>query len=244
MQEWRRYTSVAGRQQGVGSKKRRRRSRGGVNKSVSVAYSRRHHHSSGLSTMANILGNLSQALILGLILLAGMIGYNIAGGADVAAVVMGTLRTAHAWAGVLWIGLLYYFNFVQIPTMPSVPAELKPGVTKYIAPKALLFFRHAALLTVVLGLAIAGHAGYLVPALTFGEGFRVIGIGMWLGLIMAFNVWFLIWPNQKIALGIVEGDADAKAKAGKTAMIFSRTNFVLSFPMLYAMIVQGNGLGA
>jgi uncharacterized membrane protein len=194
--------------------------------------------------VANILGNLSQALILGVVLLIGMIGYNLSAGADTAAVVIGTLRTAHAWAGVLWIGLLYYFNFVQIPTMPSVPAELKPGVTKYIAPKALLFFRHAALLTVILGLAIAGHAGYLGPALMLQEGFRVIGIGMWLGLIMAFNVWFLIWPNQKIALGIVDGDADAKAKAGKTAMIFSRTNFVLSFPMLYCMIVQGNGLGA
>jgi uncharacterized membrane protein len=195
--------------------------------------------------MANILGSLSQALILGLALLAAMIGFNIgAGGYEVGPVIIGTLRTAHAWAGVLWIGLLYYFNFVQIPTMPQVPAELKPGVTKYIAPKALLFFRHAALLTVVLGVAIAGHTGYLVPALLLQEGFRVIGIGMWLGLIMAFNVWFLIWPNQKVALGIVDGTADEKAKAGKTAMLFSRTNFVLSFPMLYCMIVQGNGLGA
>jgi uncharacterized membrane protein len=194
--------------------------------------------------MAAVLGKLSNALIIGLVLLAGMIGFNILAGAEAGAVVMGTLRAAHAWAGVLWIGLLYYFNFVQIPTMPSVPAELKPGVTKYIAPKALLFFRHSALLTVILGVAIAGHAGYLVPALLFAEGFRVIGIGMWLGLIMAFNVWFLIWPNQKIALGIVDGSAEEKAKAGTTAMIFSRTNFLLSFPMLYCMIVQGNGLGA
>ena len=194
--------------------------------------------------MAAVLGKLSNALLIGLVLLVGMIGFNLSAGADGAAVVMGTLRAAHAWAGVLWIGLLYYFNFVQIPTMPSVPAELKPGVTKYIAPKALLFFRHSALLTVILGLAIAGHAGYLVPALTLSEGFRVIGIGMWLGLIMAFNVWFLIWPNQKIALGIVDGTPEAKAKAGTTAMIFSRTNFLLSFPMLYCMIVQGNGLGA
>lgn len=194
--------------------------------------------------MAAVLGKLSNALIIGLVLLVGMIGFNILAGAEAGAVVMGTLRAAHAWAGVLWIGLLYYFNFVQIPTMPSVPAELKPGVTKYIAPKALLFFRHSALLTVILGIAIAGHAGYLVPALLFAEGFRVIGIGMWLGLIMAFNVWFLIWPNQKIALGIVDGSAEQKAKAGTTAMIFSRTNFLLSFPMLYCMIVQGNGLGA
>ena len=193
--------------------------------------------------MAALLGKLSNALGIGLLLLAGLLAFNVGLGADVATMIIGLLRTAHAWAGVLWIGLLYYFNFVQIPTMPSVPAELKPGVTKYIAPKALLFFRHSALLTVILGVAIAGHAGYLAPALMLSEGFRIIGIGMWLGLIMAFNVWFLIWPNQKIALGIVDGTPEAKAKAGTTAMIFSRTNFLLSFPMLYCMIAQGNGLG-
>jgi uncharacterized membrane protein len=193
--------------------------------------------------MAAILGKLSNALGLGLLLLIAMISFNLGLGAEVPTMIVGLLRAAHSWAGVLWIGLLYYFNFVQIPTMPSVPAELKPGVTKYIAPKALLFFRHSALLTVILGLGIAGHTGYLVPALTLGEGFRVIGIGMWLGLIMAFNVWFLIWPNQKVALGIVDGTPEEKAKAGTTAMIFSRTNFVLSFPMLYCMIAQGNGLG-
>ncbi|WP_310496939.1 urate hydroxylase PuuD [Sandarakinorhabdus sp.] len=196
--------------------------------------------------MANTLGNLSKALLLGLaallLVIVGFHGGVI--GTDLYAFGNALLRVVHTWAGVLWIGLLYYFNFVQIPTMPQVPAELKPGVTKYIAPKALLYFRHSALLTVVIGLAIAGHNGYLAQALVFGEGFRVIGLGMWLGLIMAFNVWFLIWPNQKIALGIVDGDADAKAKAGKTAMIFSRTNFILSFPMLYCMIVQGNGLAA
>lgn len=194
--------------------------------------------------MANILGKLSQAVWIGIALLVLVIvvlnhGY-VAG--DTGVWINGLLRFVHAWAGVLWIGLLYYFNFVQIPTMPLVPAELKPGVSKYIAPKALLYFRHSALLTVVLGLGVAGP--YLVQALTFQEGYRVIGTGMWLGLIMAFNVWFLIWPNQKIALGIVDGDADAKAKAAKTAMVFSRTNFVLSFPMLYCMIVQGNGLTA
>ena len=92
------------------------------------------------------------------------------------------------------------------------------------------------------GLVIAAHNGYLVEALTFQSGFIVIGTGMWLGLIMAAIVWFVIWPNQKIALGIVEGTAEQKAAAGKTAMIFSRTNFVLSFPMLYCMVAQANGL--
>lgn len=189
--------------------------------------------------MAAILGKLSNALGIGILLLIAMISFNMGLGADFATMIIGTLRAAHTWAGVLWIGLLYYFNFVQIPTMPSVPAELKPGVTKYIAPKALLFFRHSALLTVVLGVAIAGHAGYLAPALMLSEGFRIIGIGMWLGLIMAFNVWFVIWPNQRKALGLVEADADTKAKAASTAMIFSRTNTLLSVPMLYTMVTQG-----
>jgi uncharacterized membrane protein len=147
----------------------------------------------------------------------------------------------HVLTSIMWIGLLYYFNFVQIPTMPSVPAELKPGVSKYIAPKALFWFRWAALATVLFGLAIAGHKHYLIEALTFQSGYRVIGLGMWLGMIMAFNVWFVIWPNQKKALGIVEADADAKAKAASTAMIFSRTNTLLSIPMLFCMVVYNLG---
>ena len=141
----------------------------------------------------------------------------------------------------MWIGLLYYFNFVQIPTMPKVPAELKPGVSKFIAPVALFWFRYAALLTVIMGLIIAAHPPqrYLGEALTFQPGFRMIGLGMWLGLIMAANVWFVIWPNQKKALGLVEADADTKAKAATTAMMASRTNVILSVPMLYTMVTQG-----
>ena len=148
----------------------------------------------------------------------------------------------HVWSGILWIGLLYYFNLVQIPTMPTVPAELKPGVTKYIAPKALLYFRWAAIATPVFGLAMAGSQGYLGQAMALSLGGKdakttMIGIGMWLGLIMALNVWVFIWPNQKIALGLVDGTAEQKAAAGRKAMLFSRTNFVLSFPMLYCMII-------
>ena len=141
----------------------------------------------------------------------------------------------------LWIGLLYYFNFVQIPTMPKVPAELKPAVGKYIAPEALFWFRWSALATMVIGIAIAGAPPqlYLVQALTFQEGFRNIGLGMWLGIIMAANVWMFIWPAQKIALGMVDGTPEAKAAAAKKAMLFSRTNFVLSFPMLYCMVTRG-----
>lgn len=194
--------------------------------------------------MANILGKLSNALFIGIGLTLLVIGGYHAGylGADMAAWANGFLRFLHTWAGILWIGLLYYFNFVQIPTMPEVPAELKPGVSKYIAPKALLYFRHGALLTVLVGLAIAAHNGYIVDALTLQSPYVVIGTGMWLGLIMAAFVWFVIWPNQKVALGIVDGTAEQKAAAAKTAMMFSRTNFLLSFPMLYCMITQGNGL--
>jgi uncharacterized membrane protein len=196
--------------------------------------------------MANVLGNLPRALLIGITLMVLVIAlfHSAVAGGDLYAFGNGLLRVIHTWAGILWIGLLYYFNFVQIPTMPQVPAELKPGVSKYIAPKALLYFRHAALLTVVIGLAIAGHNGYIGQALTLQTPFRVIGLGMYLGLIMAAFVWFVIWPNQKVALGIVDGTAEQKAAAAKTAMIFSRTNFVLSFPMLYCMVTQGNGLTA
>src|SRR5215203_4142331 len=129
----------------------------------------------------------------------------------------GVLQSLHVFFGITWIGLLYYFNFVQIPTMPSVPAELKPGVSKYIAPKALFYFRWGAALTVLTGAILAYLYDELVPALTLQESARLIGIGMWLALIMAFNVWFIIWPNQKKALGLVEADDATKAKAARTA---------------------------
>ena len=154
-------------------------------------------------------------------------------------------RWGHAFFGILWIGLLYYFNFVQIRKMPDIPAELKPAISKYIAPEALFWFRWAAVGTVVAGVVIALIRGYLFDVLSFGiaggfdpaidRPFMLLGVGVWLALIMATNVWVFIWPNQKIALGIVDADADAKAKAGKTAMLFSRTNLLLSIPMLTAM---------
>ena len=155
-------------------------------------------------------------------------------------------RWMHTFFGILWIGLLYYFNFVQIRVMPNVPAELKPAVSKYIAPEALFWFRWAALATWVLGVALALHRGYFIDALTIGfsSGFGTnpshtfIGVGMWLATIMFINVWGVIWPNQKIALGIKEADADAKAKAAKTAMLFSRINTLLSLPMLTAMAMN------
>jgi uncharacterized membrane protein len=147
----------------------------------------------------------------------------------------GILQWLHVFFGIVWIGLLYYFNFVQIPTMPKVPAELKPGVSKFIAPKALFYFRWGAAFTVLTGLLLAWSYGELVEALTLQRPARLIGIGMWLALIMAFNVWAIIWPNQQKALGLVEADDATKAKSARTAMITSRVNTLLSIPMLLAM---------
>jgi uncharacterized membrane protein len=144
----------------------------------------------------------------------------------------------HVLSGIAWIGLLYYFNLVQIPTMPKVPAELKPAVSKYIAPEALFWFRWSALATVVTGVIVAHLHHYLLPALTLDAPSRTIGTGMWLGLIMAANVWFIIWPNQKRALGIVPSEDAVKAKSARVAMLASRTNFVLSVPMLYCMVTS------
>ncbi|MEA3061323.1 MAG: hypothetical protein QOJ94_1104 [Sphingomonadales bacterium] len=193
--------------------------------------------------MAKILGNFHLALLIGLVLLVaamfGLHGDLLKGGAYPWT---HFLRYLHIFAGILWIGLLYYFNFVQIPTMPKVPAELKPGVSKYIAPAALFWFRWAAVATVVLGLLVAEttQGGYSGRALTFTAGYRTIGIGMWLGIIMAANVWFVIWPNQKRALGIVATDDARKASSASLAMMASRTNLILSIPMLYCMVGQAH----
>ncbi len=156
-------------------------------------------------------------------------------------------RWLHVGSGVMWVGLLYYFNFVQIPTMPKIPDDLKPAIGKHIAPAALFWFRWAAASTLFFGLLLAFANGYLVNALMlgFGQGsvaLTMLGIGMWFGIIMAFNVWFVIWPNQKIALGLVEADASAKPKAARTAMLFSRANTLLSIPMLYCMLAFAHGV--
>ena len=151
------------------------------------------------------------------------------------------MRWLHVVSGVMWIGLLWYFNFVQIPSMPKIPDEQKPAIGKVIAPTALFWFRWAALSTVVTGLILAGMNGYIGALLTFARPFTAIAIGMWLGLIMAFNVWFIIWPNQKKALGIVAVEANAKAKASRIGMLASRINTMLSIPMLYCMVAQSHG---
>ena len=199
--------------------------------------------------MTSLLESLHKTIVAGVVLLVIMVivvvGWHSEGLALDRAWWGFLFRWLHVLSGVMWIGILWYFNFVQIPTMPKIPDELKPAIGKHIAPAALFWFRWGAMATIVTGLILAWLNGYLVEAITIGltDGVAkhtAIGIGMWMGAIMWFNVWFIIWPNQKKALGIVEVDADAKKAAARTAMLFSRTNTLLSIPMLYAMVSAQN----
>ena len=199
--------------------------------------------------MGNILENLQSTIIAGVVLLVIMIaivvGWHGEGLALDQAWWAFLFRWLHVLSGVMWIGLLWYFNFVQIPSMPKIPDEQKPAIGKVIAPAALFWFRWSAMATIVTGLILALLNGYLIQAILIGlvDGVpqhTAIGIGMWLGTIMWFNVWFVIWPNQKKALGIVEVGAEEKASAARRAMLFSRTNTLLSIPMLYAMVSAQN----
>ncbi|RZP22107.1 MAG: hypothetical protein EVA26_04350 [Burkholderiaceae bacterium] len=194
--------------------------------------------------MGSILSSLSKTVIAGFILLVIIVA--IFGNVNFLepAWLAFAFRWLHVMVGVMWIGLLWYFNFVQIPCMPRISDEHKPAISKVIAPEALFWFRYSALLTVVTGLIVAWLNGYGHNALMLGEGYQAIGIGMWLAIIMAINVWFVIWPNQKRALGIVDAEPEIKAKSAKVAMLTSRTNTLLSVPMLYLMVAQQNvGLG-
>ena len=198
--------------------------------------------------MSNLLSSLSKtihaSLALAIILFLGLFMQNDGFGFD-RAFWSWIARYVHVVVGIMWIGLLWYFNFVQIPNMGKIPDEQKPAIGKVIAPAALFYFRWAAAFTVLSGLILAGLNGYLHDAMTLSIGSGIpkhtaIGIGMWLGLVMAFNVWFVIWPNQKRALGIVECDPELKAKSARTAMLFSRTNTLLSLPMLFTMVAAQN----
>ncbi|MBI1985609.1 MAG: urate hydroxylase PuuD [Rhodospirillales bacterium] len=199
--------------------------------------------------MAGILGNLRNTVIAGFVLAVVMVVIVVAATGEGKPVGYAwwtfLFRWLHVLSGVMWIGLLWYFNFVQIPSMPKIPDDQKPAIGKVIAPEALFWFRWAAMATIVTGLILAYMNGYIMGALTLGAmggGAKAtaIGIGMWLGIIMWFNVWFVIWPNQQKALGMVEADKDSKAAAARTAMLFSRTNTLLSVPMLYAMVSAQN----
>jgi len=190
--------------------------------------------------MDKFFGNLHRVLLVGVVMAIAVALFRHGDQLGTHAFWAFVFRWIHVWFGILWIGLLYYFNFVQIPSMPKIPDEHKPAIGKVIAPAALFYFRWAAAGTVLFGLITAGMNGYIGEALSFQSGFATIGIGMWLALIMAANVWFVIWPNQKKVLGLVEADADAKKKAGRTALFASRTNTMLSIAMLYCMVGQQN----
>jgi uncharacterized membrane protein len=190
--------------------------------------------------MDKFFGNLHRVLLVGVVIAIAVALFRHGDQLGTHAFWAFVFRWIHVWFGILWIGLLYYFNFVQIPSMPKIPDEHKPAIGKVIAPAALFYFRWAAAGTVLFGLITAGMNGYIGEALSFQSGFATIGIGMWLALIMAANVWFVIWPNQKKVLGLVEADADAKKKAGRTALFASRTNTMLSIAMLYCMVGQQN----
>jgi len=197
--------------------------------------------------MGKLLSNFRTTILLSLVLAGVMIlSFGQVSGGFGEVFWQATLRWVHVAAGILWIGLLYYFNFVQIRVMPNIPAELKPAIGKHIAPEALFWFRWSALVTVLAGLAVMftrGHA-YAAEVLTFGftggltedqKGFTLMGIGVWLAIVMFLNVWGVIWPNQKRALGIVPAEDDVKAKSARIAMLASRTNLLLSLPMLTSM---------
>ena len=188
--------------------------------------------------MASILTSLGRTVFAGFALLVLII--LALGGNFASAELPFIFRWLHVMFGVMWIGLLWYFNFVQIPSMPKIPDEQKPAIGKVIAPAALFWFRYAALFTVVTGLIVAALSGYLHQAFTLQAPFRAIGLGMWIALVMAFNVWFIIWPNQKRALGIVAVEPDVKAKSARIAMLTSRFNTMLSVPMLFLMVAQSH----
>jgi uncharacterized membrane protein len=201
--------------------------------------------------MAGILLNFRSTMILSVILALIMVfAFGWAHGRFDALFWQATFRWMHVFFGILWIGLLYYFNFVAARKTPDIPAELRPALSKYITPEALFWFRWAALFTVLAGLGLVGLRSvqvhdYSAEVFTLGfyngydasvdRAFTLMGIGIYLALIMFLNVWGIIWPNQKVALGIVEADADAKAKAARIASLASRTNTLLSLPMLTSM---------
>jgi uncharacterized membrane protein len=195
----------------------------------------------------NPLNSVNGAIITGLVVMVIVSIVLSGGGFDLT----GLDRWLHVISGIMWIGLLYYFNVAQIPALAAANADKGgpggAGITKYVAPRALLWFRWAAVVTALSGvifieLAYRPAGGGLMQVLMLKDPYQVIGVGSWLGLIMLFNVWVLIWPNQKKVLGITPATDEQKAAARKIATLTSRTNFVLSVPMLMCMGAQSHGL--
>jgi uncharacterized membrane protein len=189
-----------------------------------------------MNPLNSVKGAITTGAILAVLLVLG-IGQHVF-------LAMSLARWLHILSGVMWIGLLYYFNVVQTPGLAAANADKGgpggAGVNKYIAPRALLWFRWAAVATWLTGAWYLG--ANLGKAFTFSPGFVTIGCGAWLGTIMLFNVWVFIWPNQKKILGIVAATDEEKAAARKVALYASRTNFALSIPMLLCMASQSHGL--
>ncbi len=197
-----------------------------------------------MNPLNSVAGTITAGIVLAIVIAAATAG--------IAFNAVSFIVWLHVLAGITWIGLLYYFNFVQVPALAEAAADEGgpggAGITKYVAPRALWWFRWGAVATWLTGAAALGHYGIFADAFTLGLGGEslnvqamFIGIGAWLGTIMLFNVWVLIWPNQKKVLGIVEASADEVAKAKRVALLASRTNTMLSIPMLMSMVGYGHG---
>jgi len=197
----------------------------------------------------NPLDKITGTLVAGVVLAVVLV---VVVGGDQGLNVDVLVRWLHIAAGIAWIGLLYYFNFVQVPALAEAAADKGgpggAGVTKYVAPRALLWFRWAALVTWLSGALYMVQKGWFLGGFTFGLAGQIgpfhnaIGIGAWLGTIMLFNVWMIIWPNQKKILGITPATDDEKAKARRRAFLASRTNTALSIPMILFMAASAHGL--
>lgn len=190
-----------------------------------------------MNPLKSVNGTIASGVILAVViaLATGGVVFNVAS----------LMVWLHVLAGITWIGLLYYFNFVQVPAMAAAASdEGGPGpaaISKYVAPRALWWFRWGAVLTWLTGAGYLAHLGILDDAFMLSSGAFTIGLGAWLGTIMLFNVWVLIWPNQKKVLGIVEATPDEIAKAKNVALLASRTNTLLSIPMIMSMVGFGHG---
>ena len=201
-----------------------------------------------MNPLNSILGTIIAGLVIALIVVFATLGNHTVGAMPVNSIII----WAHVFAGIVWIGLLYYFNFVQVPALADAASDEGgpggAGISKYVAPRALLWFRWGAAFTWLTGAAFLLHRGQLDDAFALGmltdpinPYALTIGVGAWLGTIMLFNVWVLIWPNQKKVLGIVEAGADEIAKAKRTAFLASRTNTMLSIPLIMSMVGAGHG---
>ena len=201
-----------------------------------------------MNPLNTIMGTLIAGLVIALIVVFATLGDHVVGAMPVNSIII----WAHVFAGIVWIGLLYYFNFVQVPALAEAAGDEGgpggAGISKYVAPRALLWFRWGAVFTWLTGAAFLLHRGMLDDAFALGmltdpvnPYALTIGVGAWFGTIMLFNVWVLIWPNQKKVLGLVEASADEIAKAKRTAFLASRTNTMLSIPLLMSMVGAGHG---